>query len=196
MAFTRNELTILWYLKRCGPAEASGSLAPGHPGLVNRIAEATGLHINTVRGLLRKLEQDCVILRTYKRPEKQKIGDGKGLNPLVRVELVDPKMYLPPAPPPLPLGVVIAHENVEMQTMIDQRNGTHEPNSDKVIEALLSVIDVDREQITKLQDIVNAQANEILELKKQQRRTPSEHLTTRVRDVVPPETWERLLREK
>jgi hypothetical protein len=110
-----------------------------------------------------------------------------GSNQLIRIELVDPDMYLPPLIP-IPLAVVVAHENEELY-----ERTAHEPTADDILEALLHRITELQGQVDKLQDIVSAQADKIQQQAKEVKRKERDpHLTQRLQGALTPEQWEAL----
>jgi hypothetical protein len=149
---------------------------------------------STVKYILRDLEQMTLVLRTYART-KSSFNDKGGFNPMIRLELVDPSMWLPELPPPLSLGTVLAHENAEMEErVLTQADG---PTYERVIGALLDRNAELQGQIDKLVQVVKDQAAENDTLKKQVERSKgsgrvSEHLSQRVQDALTPEQWNRL----
>lgn len=185
--FNHTELAILWMLKR-----RKGKVVRGKKGTsaerscVTIIANEIGKNTNTVRYSLAQLEQNNIVLRTYPRPKADSFGED-GNNPMLKVELVDPKMYLPPLKQ-TPLGVVVAQENRDL----DERTA-HEPSVDAIVSALVDRLEEYQKQVNKLQDIVEALTSENEKLRRRvERPKPSEHLTSRVRDVLTPEQWEEL----
>ena len=195
--YTRNELRILWHLKRHGPYTNPGVIA-GRGGvessIVNQICEQLDLRKHTVQAILRHLEKQLLVLRSYKRPKTESFGGGPGFNPMVRLELIDPDMWLPELPPPLPLGVVLANENEEMYQATSRA-----PTEERVIEMLLKRIEELQEVADKLHTIVTEQAAENETLKHQVERLTrparkhlSEHLSSRVQDSLTPEQWDAL----
>lgn len=186
MEYTHNELKVLWYLKRNGPIVRTDTRA-GQPGMMTELAETLDIRRATLNYVFRGLENKCLIIRTYRRETKQvrNFEDKMGYNPLIKIELIDPQMYLPPLPAPMPLAAVVAHENEDLYHRI-----VHEPTTEEIIIALLSRNEQLQEQINKLQEIVQAQANEMMH-SKQQHRAP-EHLMSRVKGALTPEQWEAL----
>jgi len=194
--FGSSELRILWYLKRNGPMTRGKS----EGGIQSRLADELRMKVGTVRWALRELERKCVVLRHYKNPKAETFTEGGGQNPMIRLELVDPNMALPPEPAPIPLAVHLANENDELLERTE-----HEPERDDVIEALvLRAVEL-QTQVNKLQDIVqklNAQNDDLTARLQQridrdkaeahERRKPPAHLSQSVRDVLTPEQWEAL----
>lgn len=181
--YSYNELRVLHLLKRGPIARTTGE------SLYHTIADMLSMKSNTLRYVLNVLEKKCVILRTYKRPKANSFGSDQGNNPLLKVELVDPKMTLPPAPKPPSLGTVIHNENVEMEH-------THEPERDHVIEALVDRALELQTQVNRLQTLVEALTDENNKLKKAKRENTERpaHLSQRVRDALTPEQWSELER--
>lgn len=178
MKFTRSELVLLYYLKRSG-----GAVETNRPGLLGVIATATNLTVGIVKASLRALEQQAVILRTYERPSSGTFA-GAGYNPLRRVEMIDKQMALPPMPR-VPLCAVVAKENEQMYEATAK-----EPGLEDVCVALVAENEKLRDQISKLQDIVEQQARQLTQATKVS-HVPS-HLTSRVRDALPTAVWESL----
>lgn len=159
----------------------------GHRGsIINELAEITGIGNSTVRACLRTLEQQTVVLRTYMKGTANKFGEGAG-NPMIRLELIDPSMSLPPCPTPIPVVVVDARENEELY----QRTRV-EPDHDAVVLALLARNEELVDQIAKLQDVVVQLQEQINMLTRQQDRKIPEHLTSRIKDALTPEQWDAL----
>jgi len=175
--YTRTQLRILWHLKRHGPLTNTDPRPQGG-GLTSSLAEELDLRVKTLGWNLRHLEQRSLILRTYKHGLRRFADNG--YNPMIRLELVDPTMYLPPCPAPLPLAAVMARENEEMG-----HRDEHEPSAEQIILALLKRNDELQGQIVKLQDIVSAQADQLVAASKPKPRQ-------RVRDALTPEQWEAL----
>lgn len=174
--FSYNQLKVLWYLKRHGPIERNDA----RMSLMRFLAEALDLDPTQVQRLLHGLEKRNVVLRTHRR----KGAFASGGNPLLRVELVDPKMSLPPLKAPN-VEVVIAQENRALDELT-----AHEPSTDAIVHALVDRIVELQAQVDKLQGVVEALNAENEKLRKRtERRQPSEHLTQRVRDVLTPEQW-------
>lgn len=182
IVFTSNEIRMLHYLKRHGPIIKQ----KGQGSLINRISEEVPLTAGTTRAVLRTLEVKCVILRTYTRGQAAKFGENKG-SLLIRVELIEPNMILPPMPRSVPPLVIDAQENEELY----QRTAI-EPSPDAVILALLSRNEELQDQITKLQDVIMRQQEQLTAMQKDQTRKVPEHLSSRIRDALTPEQWDQL----
>lgn len=179
--FSPSELRVLWYLKRHG-GKISAKI--GEQTLYNRISEDTGMVRGTLRAALRDLEKASVVIRHFKRAPTG-FGDGAGINSLLAIELVDPKMQLPPEPK-LSLGYVVAYENNEML-----ERTAHEPDATQMLDALVDRCMELQRQIDKLGEIINKLNEENASLKKRgERKPPPEHLTSRIKDVLSPEQWE------
>lgn len=187
--YSISELRILWYLKEHGPMVAE-SAAPQH-SLYNRLSRELYLRKKTVSYSMRTLQGKCVVLVTYKRPNASKtFADGGGYNAVLRVELVDPNMTLPPQPGPMPLANVVKYENEELYERTEQ-----EPTIDQMFMALLDRNNDLQKQVDVLRERLIEVGNENEELKKKVAKPPnrlSPHLTTQVRDTLPPEVWESL----
>ena len=195
--FSYKELQILHYLKRRrGVMVHRPPFRPGQrEGIVNTLAEALDIKQTTIGYVLRRLEERCLVIRSYLRPKAGGFRDGTGYNPITRLELVDPTMDLPPLPQP-PLGVVVARENRELAERVA-------PNHDPTVEqALLAVLDRNDElqkQLDRLREIVDAQAKDNITLREEVerlRRPPVKHvsegLQERVRGALTEEQWEQL----
>jgi len=185
--YTYSQLHILWYLKRHGPVRRQDV----NHSVYQLLSDELQMKRGTVRYTLRILEEMSLVLRTYEKGAASNFKEG-ARNPLIRVELVDPDMYLPPCPPPMPLAVVMARENEDL----DERTA-HEPSAEQIIMALLKRNDELQGQITRLQDIVAAQAETLSETNKLIEKAKTNHhdlghLHQRVRDALTPEQWESL----
>jgi hypothetical protein len=179
-SYTATELRLLWTLKRHGPL-----IRQGTSSLLNQLADELGKSPGTTRTILRDLEKRCLVLRTYQKPQPAKFGDARG-NALLRVELIDPDMQLPPPPKAIPLAVVVARENEELA----ERHAT-EPSVEQIVDALIDRALELQKQIDRLQDLVAGLSAENDRL----RHTPKPavaHMTQRVQDVLTPEQWEAL----
>ena len=184
MEYTHNELKILWHLKRNGGVITAKS-DKNKDSIVTLMAETLDMRRGSVGYHLRTLEQEkCLIVRTFKARGDHSRGD---FGILIKVELIDPQMYLPPLPGPMPLAAIVSKENEELydRTLC-------EADDDAVILALVTENEKLRFQINKLQEIVAAQAKEIETLKRPARRERSEHLNQRVQDALPPDVWDQL----
>lgn len=113
-------------------------------------------------------------------------GEGAG-NPMIRLELLDPGMKLPPEPKPIPQIVVDARENEELYEMT-----AIEPTPDAIILALLGRNEELQDQITKLQDVIVQLQGQVHAMQREQTRKVPEHLTSRIRDALTPEQWDEL----
>lgn len=184
MEYTRYELQVLWYLKRHGGVVSAKS-HDNKDSIVTIMAETLDIRRQSVNHALRELEKKCLLIKTYAKGGK--IGSG-GYDIIIKIELIDPQMYLPPLPAPLPLAAVMSRENNELL----ERTAT-EPTNEAIILALLDENEKLRAQINKLQEVVNALAKENETLKHHQAHKPrNEHLNQRVQDALPPEVWESL----
>lgn len=186
MDYTRNELRVLWYIKKRNPLLSKSFNVKD--SLIVEIATDQDLRKNTVSAILKHLEVNCIIVRTYKRPITAEFAGKVGYNPLIKIELIDPDMYLPPLPAPLPLAAVVAKEN---EDLYERTN--HEPSVEAIVEALLNRVIVLQGQVDKLQGIVESQAAELI---KRKERPVREHLTSRIKDILPPEDWEKITHGK
>jgi DNA-binding transcriptional regulator GbsR (MarR family) len=180
---TENELRVLWHLKLAGGATIN----------LREMEDATQLAHSTMYACLASLEDKCLVIRTF---------GGKGNRSILKVELVDPHMPLPPMPKPIPLAVIMDRETVALDSVIESRKQATAvmPSIEAIIEALLqtndelrATIETEKQrlqgQVDKLQDIVEAQAQELM------KRPPSpriEHLTHRVQDALGKDVWDRL----
>lgn len=184
MEYTRKELQILWYLKRNGGVVTAKS-DQSKDSIVTIMAETLGMRRQSINYYLRELEKRCLLIKTYAKGVK--IGS-LGYAIIVKIELIDPQMYLPPLPAPMPLAAVMSKENDELL----ERTAV-EPTNEAIILALVEENEKLRAQINKLQEVVNALAKENEILKKQQApKQRPEHLNQRVQDALPPEVWESL----
>jgi|SRR5215471_1433154 len=195
MEYSRNQLRVLWFLKRHGPLVRSlDELGPTKPGIVSIIGGELDIRTHTISYILRELESESLIIRSYVRP-KSSFNDKGGYNPMIRLELVDPSMWLPEMPPPLPLSAVIAHENEDLEERVLSQ--ADEPTYERVISALLDRNTELQGQIDKLVQVVKDQAAENDTLKKQVERSRgtgrvSGRLSQRVQDALTVEQWDNL----
>jgi len=201
--YTRTELKILWYVKRRNPIVAA-SHSP-RDSILTAMASELDMIKKTVVFNLNRLDKRCLVMRQYKRPGKP-FGDGGGYNPLLRLELVDPGMWLPPLPEPPP-KVIMANENEAMTHQYPMRNTNHEPTPESVILALLERNEELRqekaqmqEQIDKLHEIIMRQEQEVTTAKKQVAAVAAvpkfDHLTNRLKDALGDEAWESLKNDR
>jgi hypothetical protein len=193
--YTHNQLLVLHHLKRYGPI----TRAPGTSILQSMSAEL-GMKVSALTYQLRTLEAKCLVLRTYERPATRKFGAGASNNPLVKVELVDPNMSLPPIPQvyvatppdrqrkPTPLGIVIAEENEDLEERIEH----NEPTVEAIVEALIDRALELQKQVDKLQDVIAGLNAENTRLRQPK---PQAHVTSRVRDVLTADQWDTLRRK-
>jgi len=188
--YTRNELKVLWHLKRYGPCVHN----PKTGSLIVHVSGILDLRPNTFRGVLRHLESRTLVLRTYAKQQRS-FGEGGG-NLLVRIELVDPSMWLPELPPPLPLGVVMDQENRDLYERTCET-----PTEERVIEMLLARNDELQAQINKLQEVIEGLAAEnsklafqVEKLSRPARRHVADHLSSRIQNALTPEQWDQLRR--
>ena len=185
MEYTNTELRILWYLKRHGGVITAKTDSP-YESLGGLLASELRVSPGHLRYALRHLEANCVILKTYKRPIKQDFAGNAGFNPILKIELVDPNLKLPTEPPPLPLAVVVAHEN---QDLYERTAVT--PSPEAILEALLNRIGELQTQVDKLQDIVAQQADLLAKADKHTRASV-DHLTSRIQGALTAEQWDAL----
>lgn len=184
MEYTRYELQVLWHLKRNGGAIKAKSDSP-KDAIVAIMAETLDIRRQSIHHVLRILEEKCLIVKTYKYGGK--VGSA-GYDLILKIELIDPQMYLPPLPAPPPLAAVVSRENEELY----QRTAV-EPSDEAIILALVTENEKLRFQINKLQEVVNVLAKENEQLKHQKERKPRDpHLNQRLGDALPPEAWDRL----
>jgi hypothetical protein len=179
--YSRKELRVLWYLKRNGPMVLGKKT--GNYSLIGKLSAATG--VSSMRYILDRLEARSLVLRTYEGGKKGSFSGGT--TPVIRIELVDPNMGLPPLPQNPP-AVVIVHENEELY-----ERTAEEPDTEAMMHALIDRITEIQSQCDKLQQIIVEQEVEIEKLRKQvQPRRPSQGLTQRVQGVLTAEQWEKL----
>lgn len=179
MEYTNTELRVLWYIKRHGPLIAKSDSPSA--SLIRLITDAVPMSRQTIANALRTLEDRCLILKTYKREKAASFDASNGFNPLIRIELVDPDMHLPPLPPPMPLGVVMAKETREMERTV-------EPSPEAIVEALINRITELQGQVNKLQDIVEQQAT-MLSKASEAKKANSTHLTSRIQGALTEAQW-------
>jgi len=187
--YTRNELRILWHLKRHGPWVKH----PKERSLLKGKAGELDIRPATLATILRVLEQRSLIIRHYEKGRSSKYASGEN-NPLLKVELVDPSIWLPELPPPLPLGVVMDQENRDLYEKTCET-----PTEERVIEMLLIRNDELQAQINKLQEVIeglaaenNKLAFQVEKLSRPARRHVSDHLSNRIQGALTPEQWESL----
>lgn len=179
MDYTPNELRMLWHLKRNGPL-----VREGNQSLLGQLAYNLSLSVGSTRTILRNLEQRCLVLRSYKYPQPHRFSEGKN-NPLLKIELVDPDMALPPVPP-LPLAVVVARENEELAERC-----AVEPSVEHMVDALIDRALELQKQVDKLQDVIAGLAAENDRLRHPAQQS-IQHITQRVRDALTPDQWDEL----
>ena len=194
MEYTRNQLKLLWYLKRHGGSVSRppNDLTPGN-SLMRKLGAELDIRVQSVGTIIRQLEGMSLVIRHYHKGRPSAYASGEN-NPLMKVELVDPGMWLPELPPPLPLAAVLANENEEMYHRTIQI-----PTEERVIEMLLARVDELQEVVDKLHTIVTEQAAENETLKQQverltrpARRQLSDHLMERIDQRLRPEQREDL----
>ena len=187
--YTRNQLKLLWFLKRKGGSFSRhpADMTPGG-SLLKVMAAELDIRASSVGSILRQLEAKSLVLRHYLKGRASAYASGEN-NPLIKVEMCDPKMWLPELPPPLPLGVVMQHENNDLYERTAEL-----PSEERVIEALLARIDELQAVIDKLHTVVTTQAEEnetlkhqVERLTKPARRQVRDHLYEQVRNRLPPE---------
>jgi hypothetical protein len=176
MSYTNSELQLLSYLKHHGGKVER----QGYASLYARIGTDLNMKVGLVRTVARQLEARCLLLRNFDRPKADRFNPSAGANALMSLELVDPNIELPPWAP-IPLAVVIAHENEEMA-----ERTAHEPTPEVVILALLKRNDELQTQVDKLHHVVEDMA------RNQRDRHIPEHLSHRIASALGPEEWERL----
>lgn len=184
MGYKPIELRVLWYLKSAG-----GSITNDKGSIPARMAEDIRVSVSNVRTTLGYLEKQSLVIRTYRHalPENAQFGDARG-NILLKVELVDPNMPLPPCPPPIPLVAVLERENEELY----ERTAV-EPDLESALVAVLARNDELQAQVTKLQDVVVALTEQLEKIQKTASKRPvPEHLTAKVRDALTDEQWSSL----
>lgn len=183
-SYSPAQLRLLWFLKGQG-----GSIKRKHGGsLYHQIAEKMDMATHTVQWAAKSLEQRSVVLRTYNRESPRTFGKTQGMV-LMKLELVDPKMWLPPMPT-VPLAVVIAKENEELE-----ERTAHEPSEIDVIMALVAEVHKRDDTITKLQECVVKLSEHNEQLKKdaaRAKRPTRAHLSQPVREIIPDSVWESL----
>lgn len=195
--YTRKELQVLWFLKRHGgKVEHHPPFRPGmEEGIVNTLATELDIRKSTIGYVLRGLEQKCLIIRTYFRsnPNPQ-FGTKFGYNPLVKVEMCDPNMWLPELPGPMPLGVVMNHENTELYERLAE-----EPSMERTLAFVLDRLDEYKHQIDTLRDRLIAVDHENEELKRKlagitnhRNRPAPDPLKHRVAEHLTAEEWDAL----
>ena len=193
--YTRNELKVLWYLKRHGPM-TNNNPVPGvtESSIPNRLAAKCDIRTHTISYILRSLETKCLVIRTYRGAKSAKFADGPGYNPMVKLELVDPNMWLPELPAPPPLAAVLNHENEELH-----ERTAHLPTVDRTIEMLLDRLDEYKAQIDKLCGIVrdvtaerDSLQHRVTELQRPAMKHVSEPSTHRIQEHLTPEQWDDL----
>jgi hypothetical protein len=189
--YTRNELKVLWSLKR-GPWTKQDKIS-----LLKKQAGILDMRPATLAYVLKGLELESLVLRHYEKGRTSDWAKGE-YNPLVKVELVDPTMWLPELPPPLPLGIVMDQENRDLHERTCET-----PTEERVIEMLLIRNDELQAQVNKLQEVIEGLAAEnsklafqVEKLSRPARRRVSDHLSSRVQNALTPEQWDQLRRPK
>lgn len=186
--FPPSELNLLWYLKRHGGSVSRREGTGESSSLYSQISYDLHCGVGTVRYAAKQLEKKSLVIRTHLK-FSPKMFTTQGHNPLVKLEMVDPNMWLPPAPS-MPLAVVLAKENEELEERIEQ-----DPSEVDVIMALVDRVHELEEQVNKLQICVIEQSEENERLKKQRADRPKTHLSQPVMDALPPDVWEALKRK-
>ena len=195
---SHNDLLVLHHLKRYGPLKR---IKRGH-SIINDMAAELGMKTSTLKYILRKLEKQCIVLRTYEKPQSHSFSEGAN-NPLIKLELVDPNMelqaipqvYRPLDPPrPLPLAATMERENRELEERVEQQH-SNEPTVESIIEALIDRALELQKQVDKLHDVVDGLTQENERLRKAATPKPA-HLSSRVRDVLAPDVWDNLRRQQ
>jgi DNA-binding Lrp family transcriptional regulator len=195
---THNELLVLHHLKRYGPIKRT------HNGqsIANDMADELGMQHSTLRYLLRRLEDKCLILRSYAKPQTHTFEGGAN-NPMIKLELVDPDMVLEPIPQvfvpheppkPLPLAVTMERENRELEERIDHSNGDREPSVESIVDALIDRALELQKQVDKLQNVIEGLNKENERLHKATAKPA--HLSSRVQGVLTAEQWDNLRRKQ
>jgi hypothetical protein len=185
LEFSRNELKVLWYLKRRGGVMTRDGYGKS---IVDLIAQDMDMRYTSVQYILKVLESKSLVLRTYEKGKSKDFSDAKGFNPMIRLELVDTGMYLPPLPAPMPLAAVVSKENEDLEERVVHKKA-RELTAEEIIDALCVRNDELVAQIDKLQEIVHAQAEELL---KRDKKPDIGHLTERVGDRLSADTWRKL----
>jgi len=167
--------------------------------LLKSVASIVDLRPATFGYILRGLESESLVLRTYSKG-KPVFDDraGKKASRLIRIELVDPSMWLPELPPPIPLGIVMDQENRDLHERTCET-----PTEERVIEALLLRNDELQAQINKLQEVIEGLAAEnsklayrVETLSQPARRHVADHLSSRIQNALTPEQWDSLRRPR
>jgi hypothetical protein len=184
--YTPSELKVLWYLKKNGtmsrPVDGSSR------SLMKELSLGTQIPVSSLRHFLSALESRSLLLRTYKH-KKATTFKTQGHNPILKIELVDPEMVLPPIPH-ASLGVVIAQQNEELLERV-----AHEPSAEDIVDALLNRVTELQTQVNKLQGVIEAQESEVCKLRKQAAESnhkPKVHISQRLQDALTKEQWEEL----
>lgn len=196
--YTHNELLVLHHLKRYGPIIATVERS----SIYTDMAAELGMKVSTVKYLCRKLEDRCLVLRSYERPTKG-FNETAGTNRLLRLELVDPNIDLPAIPQvyskhepprPLPLAATMERENRELEEKVNHQQD-HEPSVEDVIQALIDRIVELTQQGDKLMGIIGNLTKENERLTKAATPRPT-HLSSQVRDVLSAEVWANLKKKQ
>jgi len=190
--YTRNQLKVLWHLKRNGPLVNDPPTVAD--GILRKMSGELDIRVKTVGYILRQLEEWSLVLRTYRKGGGGLFGAGTGPNQMTRCELIDPGMWLPELPAPLTLGQVMRNENRDLDARTAQV-----PTEERTIVFLLDRNEELQSQIDKLCQVVKDQAAEnetlkaqVARLSRPAKRHVSDHLSQRVADALGPEKWAEL----
>jgi len=191
MQYSTPQLRILWYLKKYGPMINPGPYVPGREeGIIATLSTELFLTRGSIQYNLNVLEKNCIVCRTSLDPSKR----GKGWNPMIRLELIDPTMWLPEEPAPIPLGTIMAIENEELRGRT-----VEEPSMERTLAFVLDRMDEYKHQIDTLRDRLIAVDHENEELKRKlagitnhRNRPAPDPLKHRVAEHLTAEEWDAL----
>ena len=187
--YTHAELRILWFLKKNRGFVAKKK---GIKSLYHVIGENCNLNYNAVRVHIANLERNSVVLRTYAKTPTNKFGEGGG-NPVVRIELVDPKMTLPALELAPAINMIV--ENRELEERVISRSPA--PTADDILDALLNRVEELQCQNEKLMHVIKGLQDELDKINRQAQRTstPPAHLSNRLKDALGEDQWQELRRK-
>jgi len=144
--YTYRELQILHILKHEGTMVPKSD-AP-KDSIMTVLATRLGVSNNTVAHALQHLEQEDVVLRTYKRGKAEGFT-GKGYNPMRKLELVDPTMPLPPLKE-MPLRVVVERENRDLERRVEAQTYHEDIDLERALAVLLEENEQQRRNHTQV----------------------------------------------
>ena len=151
--YSLNELKILHYMKKHNGVVTGGKGKSGR-SVTAKLAQHCGIGRSTVNGILKKLEDRCLLVRTYASGKTGQFA--AGWDAIVKIELVDPNITLPPLP--LPPAVNMKIEN---NTLLEKAIDLNPPSENQVWEALVARCEELVAQNDKLFTVIQEQQAEI-----------------------------------